>query len=746
MVKHLRFLFVSMLMLICGNAMADEVTFDFNNDIAAIFPTITSYSSGSNATYVADGEFNEDTTSPAFGGVTVTVTASPADAGTRNRLWASAPRLRMYDGTLTFTSSGEKITKIVFTRSTNDKLIANSNTADSGELTTSDQKSNGVVTWTGEAQSVTITIKGNTQFSKAVVTLGEGGETPPVDPNALGQQNNPYTVARAFEALGKLAVNVQSDEVYVKGKISKIDEVSVDNGNATYYISDDGSTNNQLYVYRGKFLKNADFTADDQIAVGDEVVVCGILVNYRSSKAAETDPATPEITQPNYIYMLNGKTEDDTPVTIEKAANISAFKALAENTVAELTLTDAKVLYKNVNGQNTELFIRDASGAMDLYNMGIKASAGQVLNGTIIGTRGANSGFTIAMKSHAKTNVATVTVSGTEGDVDAEDIGFDEAADNYCNYVVVKNVNVSEDKKNAINEDEEELPLYDRFKLSLLNNLKTDVKYDIYGLMYDGGETYGAELVVTKVTLAGGGEIVDDPATPVASIAALLDMENTNNIELTLTDAKVLFVDNNYIYVRENGKAICFYQISGLKEAAKNNSIINGKIQVDYEVYKLLPEVKSNKNTNLDGLNITESEEAALPVATTLAKIANGDNVCDLVSVTATLVKEVTYKEDGVTVQSTTYKLKDGDVEIVAINNSKNLNKIEEGTEITVVGIVNTDKNAYQIKLTKSVDTEGISTMATDNGKATIFNLAGQRVEKTVKGLYILNGKKVMVK
>ena len=371
MVKHLRFLFVSMLMLICGNAMADEVTFDFNNDIAAIFPTITSYSSGSNATYVADGEFNEDTTSPAFGGVTVTVTASPADAGTRNRLWASAPRLRMYDGTLTFTSSGEKITKIVFTRSTNDKLIANSNTADSGELTTSDQKSNGVVTWTGEAQSVTITIKGNTQFSKAVVTLGEGGETPPVDPNALGQQNNPYTVAQAFEALGKLAVNVQSDEVYVKGKISKIDEVSVDNGNATYYISDDGSTNNQLYVYRGKFLKNADFTADDQIAVGDEVVVCGILVNYRSSKAAETDPATPEITQPNYIYMLNGKTEDDTPVTIEKAANISACKALAENTVAELTLTDAKVLYKNVNGQNTELFIRDASGAMDLYNMGM---------------------------------------------------------------------------------------------------------------------------------------------------------------------------------------------------------------------------------------------------------------------------------------------------------------------------------------------------------------------------------------
>jgi len=27
--------------------------------------------------------------------------------------------------------------------------------------------------------------------------------------------------------------------------------------------------------------------------VGDEVIICGQLVNYRSTKAAETDPVTP---------------------------------------------------------------------------------------------------------------------------------------------------------------------------------------------------------------------------------------------------------------------------------------------------------------------------------------------------------------------------------------------------------------------------------------------------------------------
>lgn len=745
MVKNLRYLFASLLMLVCGNVMAEDVTFDFNNDIAKIFPTFTSYSSGSGATYVADGEFNEDTTSPAFSGVTVTVTASATEATNRNRLWATAPRLRMYDGKITFASTGEKITKIVLTRSTNKALIANSNTVDSGELTTSDQQSNGVVTWTGEAQSVAITIAGNTQFSKAVVTLGEGGETPPTP------EIQEVNVAKALEIINGLADGATTTEEYqVKGFVVGDPEFQRNNqqvlfGNVNLKIADAKNGTPTLTIYRAKNFKNTDFTENDleSIKDGDEVVFQGKLQKY-----VKDETMTPELAQGGVLISVNGKTESDIPVNVEKADNIKAFLAMADNTVAELKLTNAKVLYKNVNGQNVELFVSDATGAIDLYNLGIAADAGQVLNGTIIGMRGANSGFTLAMKPAAQTNAATVTISGTAGDVvEAKAISFDEAADYFCNYVVLQNVAVDEELKNAVNVEEETLPLYDRFKLGLISSLKADgTKYDIYGLMYDGGSQYGAELVVTKVTLAGGGEIVDDPATPVASIGALLDMENTNNIELTLTNAKVLFVDNNYIYVRENGKTVCFYQINGLKDAVKNNSIINGKIQVDYEVYKLLPEVKANKNTNLEGLTITESEEEALPVATTLAKIANGDNVCDLVSVTATLVKDVTYQEDGVTVKSTTYKLKDGDVEIVAVNNSKNLNKIEEGTEITVVGIVNTNNNAYQIKLTKSIETEGISTVAADNGKTVIFNLAGQRMEKIVKGLNIINGKKVMIK
>lgn len=442
-----------------------------------------------------------------------------------------------------------------------------------------------------------------------------------------------------------------------------------------------------------------------------------------------------------------GGGQEDNNFTGQTVANIAAFNALAADTEARLTLTNAVVLYVNEYNNTKEIFVRDGSGAaLDIYEMGINATAGQVLNGSLVGKRSARSGFIYAMvKGGTYSDGFDVTVTNGN-EPEALDLGIDEVAGYYCDYVVVKNAEITSDKKKAV-VGGDELPLYDRFKLSLVNDLKADgTKYDFYGLMYDGGATYGAELVVTKVTLAGGGDIVDDPATPVANVEALLGLESpSTNLELTLTDAQVLIVDNNYIYVRENGKAICFYQVNAVKEVVKNNSILNGKINVDYEVYKLLPEVKTNKNTTADNLTVTDGEEA-VPTETTLAKVAAGDNVCDLVTLKATLVKEVKTSESGT--PNTTYYLQDGDTKIVVANNGKGLEKIDEGTEVTVVGIANTNNNAHQIKLFKKVeDTTGISNLNVENaGNGQLFNVAGQRVSGSYKGIVIANGKKFVVK
>ncbi len=112
---------------------------------------------------------------------------------------------------------------------------------------------------------------------------------------AGGTVDAPYTVEQAFQLIDLLG-DKTSDNVYVAGKISSISEVSTSNGNATYFISDDGTTeSNQLEIYRGKYLENENFTASDQIHEGDQVVVYGPLKNYNG---------TYEFTNGNYIYSI----------------------------------------------------------------------------------------------------------------------------------------------------------------------------------------------------------------------------------------------------------------------------------------------------------------------------------------------------------------------------------------------------------------------------------------------------------
>lgn len=106
-----------------------------------------------------------------------------------------------------------------------------------------------------------------------------------------GTQADPYTVADVLAIYD--GGSLPSDNVYVKGIISQIDNVSTSYGNATYYISDDGTTTKQYEIFRGKWLNNTNFSSADQIAVGGTVVVCGQLVLYNNT--------TKEMTQGNYI-------------------------------------------------------------------------------------------------------------------------------------------------------------------------------------------------------------------------------------------------------------------------------------------------------------------------------------------------------------------------------------------------------------------------------------------------------------
>ena len=121
-----------------------------------------------------------------------------------------------------------------------------------------------------------------------------GGETGVGD----GTEGNPYSASQALEMIAN-GENNPDAEVYIKGKVSQIKEVSAQFGNATYWISDDGSTDNQLYVFRGKYLNGEEFTSEDQLKVGDEVVILGKLTTFNDD---------PQVGTGSKLVSVNGQT------------------------------------------------------------------------------------------------------------------------------------------------------------------------------------------------------------------------------------------------------------------------------------------------------------------------------------------------------------------------------------------------------------------------------------------------------
>ena len=111
------------------------------------------------------------------------------------------------------------------------------------------------------------------------------------------------TVAQAIAVAQAAGETATAADYYVKGVVSKITEIDTGNfGNATFEIIDAGNTSNVLTIYRVYYLNKAKWTANDSLSVGDEVVVCGKLINFKGN--------TPEITTGGYVYQHGSQVSD----------------------------------------------------------------------------------------------------------------------------------------------------------------------------------------------------------------------------------------------------------------------------------------------------------------------------------------------------------------------------------------------------------------------------------------------------
>lgn len=166
---------------------------------------------------------------------------------------------------------------------------------------------NNITAWAGEEESVTFQYTGaeptaSNSVNKAVisitVTYGDDSIEVPETPDTPDTPDAPVGTINVAEALALIEAGYNS-EATVEGIIISITEISLQYGNATYIIADKASDASGLTIFRGKYLDSAAFTSEDQLKVGDKVVVKGDLTLYGE---------TPEMAANNVILSLNGET------------------------------------------------------------------------------------------------------------------------------------------------------------------------------------------------------------------------------------------------------------------------------------------------------------------------------------------------------------------------------------------------------------------------------------------------------
>lgn len=112
---------------------------------------------------------------------------------------------------------------------------------------------------------------------KAIAIKGE-------DKSAVAEKT--FTKATVLTVAQALALDLSTPVAnqYVEGIVSRVESFNSTYGSITYWISDNGEQANELEVYGGLAMNGDKFEAQDDLAVGDKVVVFGTLKKYNDTK------------------------------------------------------------------------------------------------------------------------------------------------------------------------------------------------------------------------------------------------------------------------------------------------------------------------------------------------------------------------------------------------------------------------------------------------------------------------------
>lgn len=572
--------------------------------------------------------------------------------------------------------------------------------------------------------TLTITAPANMDITAMNIAGGKWNKDNKVDKGTLNANSSSATwTGQAHEVVLSVAGNTQisSLTMTVVGAGQEIPAEITIKGNSPFV----GSTTVEISINRES--AQIYYTLDGSDPAGDKALLYeGAFTIKESCTVRAMDEISQAVAEKEFV-------KQDVP-TVE---NIAAFLNLEENTDAVLTVKDAVVLGHG----NNNTVIKDATGSVLVYYLGQDVKQGDKLNGTITAKRVVYAGVDEAKVEKGY----TVDVTATAGTVTPVETTANQLANKplmtevyKIKDAVIKEVQVSETSKRyyIFEGNNQVIQLYDEFKISGM--ISADGTYTVEGIRGQYNDT--PQLWLTKV---GEGE---DPqpgeVVKAKNIAEFLAQPKNTVVDLTLDAAQVLYTfttnnGNNSTYVRDNSGSVVFYNSMKDVEA---NEMLNGNIIVVRGEYNNNPQAIANNDTNIDGVLRNPGAEAE-PVAVTFSQIK--DNVNNLVT-----ISNVT-----IVAKDNKYYITEGDTDVQVYNKfhleayeAEALSQLTE-MPVNITGIVEAFKDIFEICPIESGIVDGIVEVNVENEEnGMMYNISGQRVNDSYKGIVIMNGKKMIKK
>lgn len=214
--------------------------------------------------------------------------------------------------------------------------------------------------------------------------------------------------------------------------------------------------------------------------------------------------------------------------------------------------------------------------------------------------------------------------------------------------------------------------------------------------------------------------------------------DKTEGVYVQLNQAKVIYVDSAYNYIRQDGEAIILY---GKLDGIAANMVVSGVVNVDWAPFYGIPEAKPNDKTMeyAQNLTIEEGGEGIDALETTIDAINNEENLADVV-----LLKDVQITNEG-----KNYYAVAGDSKVMLYSkmHTEYKNFADDGNKYDIIaGVNNIYKGTVEIDPLQITVVSGINTVNVNStdANAPAYNLAGQRVGNSYKGIVVVNGKKIV--